>query len=97
MFMAFGLNPFSQGVVRQDFLHVGGTRGKTSLNPFSQGVVRQDVCVCVCLNPFSQGVVRQDRCVNFYLFSIPSLNPFSQGVVRQDSRDGCPFLGLFWS
>ena len=37
------LNPFSQGVVRQDARKRAGALSCTSLNPFSQGVVRQDV------------------------------------------------------
>ncbi len=37
-----GLNPFSQGVVRQDYSAGSMGRVRLCLNPFSQGVVRQD-------------------------------------------------------
>ncbi len=34
------LNPFSQGVVRQDEWRNGKKKSESGLNPFSQGVVR---------------------------------------------------------
>ncbi len=36
------LNPFSQGVVRQDYPLTCYAPEQSGLNPFSQGVVRQD-------------------------------------------------------
>ena len=98
MSILYRLNPFSQGVVRQDGLLLTQHWALWCLNPFSQGVVRQDAqhpeggMFGLGLNPFSQGVVRQDYAGGMINFSAPVLIP----LVRAWSDRMQPLKWVRW-